>query len=111
MRKINATLVAVGNDLHGFGPGNLPTEKNVHHLMVIQKESVKFWKEQGYSVFGTANVEYQIEDDVEKLVAEKVDSLKAEAKKIRAEAQVRVNAIEEKVKQLLAISYDTGRPD
>lgn len=59
--------------------------------------------EHGYSVVGTAEVKVTLFDE-DKMVSTKVESLRAEAKKVKADAAARVTNIERKINQLLAIT-------
>ena len=59
----------------------------------------------GWTRVGTARVEVTlVGKDV--MVENKIESLKAEKQKILADAQLKVTQIEEKIQNLLAISFD-----
>ena len=56
---------------------------------------------------GTADVEVEFSNG-ETMAAEKLASLKSQLKEERADAQMRVNAIEDKIAQLLAITNEVS---
>lgn len=61
--------------------------------------------EYGYSVVGAATVTVTLHDN-DKIIGDKVDSLRSEAKKIQADAVAAVTKIERKINELLAITNE-----
>ena len=61
--------------------------------------------EYGYSVVGEATVTVTLYDN-NKIVADKVMSLRAEAKKVKADAHAAVVRIESRISELLAITNE-----
>jgi hypothetical protein len=61
----------------------------------------------GWTIVGTAEVKVTMISDNDQLVANKVTALRAEAQKIRAEAEAKAIRIEDKIQQL-AITYTPG---
>jgi hypothetical protein len=59
---------------------------------------------QGWTVAGKAEITVTLVDR-DTLVSNKVDSLRKELTKVRADAQVRANELEGQIQKLLAISY------
>jgi hypothetical protein len=58
----------------------------------------------GFTYVGEAEITLHILDD-DKIVANKIDALKAEKQNVIAEAQLKANKIEERIQSLLAITY------
>jgi len=59
----------------------------------------------GWSLAGEAEITITIPDQ-QTLVENKVESLRAEKKKLQAETQAKVTAIESQIQKLLAITFD-----
>lgn len=66
--------------------------------------------EQGWTKLGTAEITLHLIDN-DTMVLNKIESLKAEAKKTRAEATKRCNEIEGQIQNLLAITYTPNAND
>lgn len=62
-------------------------------------------KDSGWTHVGEATIAVEIFATTEDLIASKVDTLKAQADKIRAEAHREVTRIESQINQLLAITH------
>ena len=60
--------------------------------------------EHGWTKVGIAEITLHLIDN-DQMVLNKIDALKAEAKKTRADAAVRCNEIENQIQNLLAITY------
>ncbi len=60
----------------------------------------------GWMKVGTAEFDVLITTDNTSIVKAQVDTLKQQAQKIRAEAEVKANEIENEIRNLLAITYE-----
>ena len=63
---------------------------------------------EGYSKVGTAVIEVTVDDEKD-ILANKVEALRAEQKKVIADAQLKLTQIERKIQELLAITYEQGQ--
>ena len=63
--------------------------------------------EYGYSVVGTADVTITLHDP-DKIFGDKVEALRAEAKKVQAEATAAVTRITRQINELLAITNEAS---
>lgn len=86
----------------GYGPESL----NGDHVDVIG--TLSYYQHdmtmRGWTKVGTATITVQIEDE-EKIVENKIESLKAEKNSILAEAQMKATKIDGQIQNLLAITY------
>lgn len=73
-------------------------------LSYTGENQAKYFSENGYTRVGTAEITLHLIDR-DTLVLSKIDALKAEAKKTRADAAVRCNEIENQIQNLLAITH------
>jgi hypothetical protein len=62
----------------------------------------------GWTHIGDATITVDVILSPEELIASKIETLKTQQAKIRAEAQERVNELEAMVQNLLAITYTPG---
>jgi alkyl hydroperoxide reductase subunit AhpC len=84
-----------------LGPENLATLNTIEGLSLTDLDM----SHAGWTIVGTAEVKVSMISDNDQLVANKVVALRAEAQKIRAEAEAKAVRIEDKIQQLLAITY------
>lgn len=88
-----------------YGLDSLKGESNaVFRTLCIMDTDMS---EHGYSVIGSAEVTVTLHDP-DQIIGDKVKSLRAEAKKVQADAVNRCTEIERQVQQLLAITLDSG---
>jgi hypothetical protein len=62
----------------------------------------------GWMKVGTAEIDVLLTTDRASIVNNQVATLKRQAQKIRAEAEVKASEIENEIKNLLAITYEPG---
>lgn len=73
-------------------------------------EDSTYWVENGYTKVGTAEITLTI-FSADTMVANKVEALRAEKKKVQAEAAMRANEIDGQIQNLLAITYQPAADD
>lgn len=81
-----------------------PVAGTANRLGYTRTDSTLDMGEHGWTKIGTAEITLHIIDR-DTLVTNKIDALKAEAAKTRAEAVMRCNEIESQIQNLLAITY------
>lgn len=82
-------------------PDQLNTPEALEHLVFSRHDM----RDSGWTYIGDATIVVDVVLKPEELIASKIETLKAQQNKIRAEAQERVNQLEAMVQNLLAISY------
>ena len=88
-----------------YGPADLERDDEcVFKLLTFVTSSMS---EYGYAVIGTAEITVTL-NDTDTIIGDKIVALRAEAKKVQADATKRCTDIESQVQQLLAIPMDTG---
>lgn len=103
MKTITAKTTAWITTYSGIGPDEIkaPTDEMVHQLYFSRGDM----KEQGWTVAGEAEITVTLVD-VDTLITNKVESLRAQLQEVRSDAQVRCNSLEQQIQKLLAITYD-----
>lgn len=96
---MKATLNVFIGDYAGVSPEDIG-EQPPTSFIYSASEAVGSWTK-----IGTAEMSITL-FDTDSMVAEKLAALKSQLKAERAEAQMRANAIEDKIAQLLAITND-----
>jgi hypothetical protein len=84
-----------------IGPAELAELKDATRLHFCNHDMTS----SGWTYIGTATISVEVITDTETLVANKVEALRGEVQKIRAEAQVKASRLEDQIQQLLAITY------
>ena len=82
-------------------PDQLHGERALHYMTFADCDM----SGHGYSRAGVATVSVEIADK-DDLIANKVDALRSQVQKVRADAQMEANRIEDKIQQLLAITNE-----
>jgi hypothetical protein len=62
-------------------------------------------RDSGWTFVGEATIEVDLILKPEELIASKIETLKAQQTKVRAETQQRLNQLEDMIQNLLAIGY------
>lgn len=82
-----------------------PDQLNTPEAIDAMVFSLCDMRDSGWTYVGDATITVDVILKPEELIASKIETLKAQQNKIRAEAQERVNQLEAMVQNLLAISY------
>jgi hypothetical protein len=98
--KITIEAKAFLTNASSVTPQQLQTEEGVRHLSFFQSDMSAY----GFSYIGPATVTVDIPDP-RGLVEQKIQSLREEAGKVRADATARCTEIESQIQNLLAIEY------
>ena len=101
MSDITGTLKAWLPQYSSLGPENLKTDKAINHLMFSNSDM----RDAGWTYVGESTITVTLVLTHEQLIVSKIETLKAQQTKLRAEAQERVNQLEDMIQNLLAISY------
>lgn len=89
-------------DWSHIGPAELAELKDATELHFSNCDMTS----SGWTYIGTATISVEVITDTETLVANKVEALRGEVQKIRAEAQVQVTRLEDQIQKLLAITFN-----
>jgi hypothetical protein len=104
MKQIKSTLgVWLTSDIYGPDDLNQDPEKVARMLGYSPLDMSAC----GWSKVGTAEVLITL-DDTDQMLANKVDALRKEITKVRADAEIRAVQLETKVQQLLAITNEAA---
>jgi hypothetical protein len=98
---VQGTLKAWLPDHSYLRPDQLHTEAALNQLVFAAHDM----KSSGWTYVGDAEISVTVILTPDELIASKVETLKAQADKIKADAFVEVSRIEDKIQQLLAITY------
>lgn len=101
MSNVTGTLKAWLPEYSSLSPEDLHKEKAIDSMVF----SMCDMKDSGWTYVGDATITVDIILKPEELIASKIETLKAQQNKIRAEAHERVNQLEGMIQNLLAISY------
>ncbi len=101
MNKVTGTLKAWLPEYSCLKPEDLHTEKAIDSMVF----SACDMKDSGWTYVGNATIAVDMILTHDQLIASKIETLKAQQTKVRAEAQERVNQLEGMIQNLLAISY------
>lgn len=101
MTNITGKLKAWLPEYSSLRPDQINTPEAIEQ-MVFTKHDMR---DSGWTYVGEAIIAIDVILSPEQLIASKIETLKAQQNKIRAEAQERVNQLEAMVQNLLAISY------
>lgn len=82
-----------------------PEDLREHGIGALKFSNYGGMASSGWTMVGKATVSVEIPDE-RTLVENKVDSLKAEATKLRAETEARLTEIDRKINTLLAITFE-----
>jgi tRNA 2-selenouridine synthase SelU len=101
MNNVTATLKAWLPEYSSLKPEELHTEKAVNEMVF----SLCDMRGSGWTYVGDATINVDLVLTPDQLIASKIETLKAQQTKVRAEAYDRVNQLEAMIQNLLAISY------
>ncbi len=101
MNNVTATMKAWLPEYSSLKPEDLHTEKAVDSMVF----STCDMRDSGWTYVGSATIKVDLVLTPDQLIASKIETLKAQQTKVRAEAQERVNQLEGMIQNLLAISY------
>jgi hypothetical protein len=101
MKNITGTLKAWLPDHSNLKPEQLHTEAALNALAF----SSFCMRKTGWTYVGEATITVDILLEPEELVASKIETLKAQQTKLREEVQEKLNVLEDKIQNLLAITY------
>jgi hypothetical protein len=104
MTNVTGKLKAWLPDYSQLTPDELHTEGAINSMVFSSCDM----RDSGWTYVGDATITVDVILRPEELIASKIETLKAQQTKVRAEAQERVNQIEGMIQNLLAISYDAG---
>lgn len=101
MNNVTATLKAWLPEHSCLSPEDLHTEKAIDSMVF----SLCDMRNSGWTYVGQATIAVDLILTPEQLIASKIETLKAQQTKVRAEAYERVNQLESMIQNLLAITY------
>lgn len=101
-KEITSTANAWITAYSDIGPHNI-METPAHRLAFTGENSDM--RSAGWTLVGEATITVRLTFNEEQMIANKVDSLREQAKKIRAEAEHNAGKLEDQIQQLLAITY------
>jgi hypothetical protein len=101
MNNVTATLKAWLPEHSCLRPEDLHTEKAIDSMVF----SLCDMRNSGWTYVGEATITVNLILTPDQLIASKIETLKAQQTKVRAEAQERVNHLEGMIQNLLAITY------
>ncbi len=101
MNNVTATMKAWLPEYSSLKPEDLQTEKAVDSMVF----STCDMRDSGWTYVGNATIKVDLVLTPAQLIASKIETLKAQQTKVRAEAYDRVNQLEAMIQNLLAISY------
>ncbi len=101
MNNVTATMKAWLPEYSSLKPEDLHTEKAVDSMVF----STCDMRDSGWTYVGDATIKVNLVLTPDQLIASKIETLKAQQTKVRAEAQEQVNRLESMIQNLLAISY------
>lgn len=87
-----------------YGPEDLNGMSDEVLGRVVAYSSNLNMAEHGWSLIGDAEITLHVEDE-DTLIANKVQGLRGELARVRAESQAKETRIEEQIQKLLAITY------
>lgn len=100
-KVIAGTLKAWLPDHSYLRPDEIQTEKALEELVFSKIDM----RSSGWTYVGEADVSVTVVLTTDELIASKIETLKAQADKIKADAHLAVGRIEDQIQQLLAITY------
>jgi hypothetical protein len=101
MQNITGTLKAWLPDHSNLKPEQLNTEAALNALVF----SSFCMRGAGWTYVGEATITVDIILEPAELIASKIETLKAQQTKLRKEVQEKLNVLEDKIQNLLAITY------
>jgi hypothetical protein len=101
MNNVTATLKAWLPEYSSLKPEDLCSDKAIDSMVF----SMCDMKDSGWTYVGNATIRVDLVLTPDQLVVSKIETLKAQQTKIRAETQERLNQLEGMIQNLLAISY------
>lgn len=102
MSRIIETVVKTWiPDWSHIGPTELAELKDASRLAF----TTHCMKSAGWTYIGDATIRVEVITDTDTLVANKVEALRGQVEKIRADAHLECSRLEDQIQQLLAITY------
>jgi len=101
MNKVIGTLKAWLPDHCNLSPEQVGTPAALESLVFTRHDM----RGSGWTYVGEATITVDLVLTTEQLVASKIETLKVQQDRVRAEAQERVNHLEGMIQNLLAITY------
>lgn len=102
-QEIISTAKAWIGEYSGIGPHNIAEVKDASQFYFTRPDLDM--KSSGWTEIGEATITVRLTVDQEQMVANKVESLRAQVSKIRAEAEFEAGRLEDQIQKLLAITY------
>lgn len=101
MKQITGTVKTWLPEWSSLSPEQLQTPEAISEFVFSRSDM----RDSGWTYIGEATITVDVVLRPDELIASKIETLKAQQNKVRAEAQERVNQLEAMVQNLLAISY------
>lgn len=106
MGNITGSLKAWLPEYSSLRPDQLHTPEAIDAMVFSRCDM----RGSGWTFVGEASITVDLILKPEELIASKIETLKAQQTKVRAEAQTELNRLEDMVQNLLAISYTPEAP-
>jgi len=106
MNNVTGTFKAWLPEHSYLKPEDLHTEKAIDAMVF----SLCDMRDSGWTYVGNATIKVNLVLTPDQLIASKIETLKAQQTKVRAEAQEQLNRLEDMIQNLLAISYVAEAP-
>lgn len=103
--EVKAKVIALISPHSSIKPQDLSNPQAVHNLMFFRDAPHEYWIKEGYTYAGTAEITFT-PVEAKDLIANKIEALRGEVSKIRAEAKAKATKIEGQIQNLLAIGFD-----
>ena len=100
-QKITGTVKAWLQQYSDIGPHNICEVTEPWRFAFSNLDM----KQAGWTEVGEATITVRLTFNQEQMVANKVDTLRAQVSKLRAEAEFEASRLEDQIQKLLAISY------
>lgn len=101
MKKIIGATKAWLPDHSSLSPGEVHGDKAIQQLAFCTADM----KASGWTYVGEATITVDMILSPSELIASKIETLKTQQAKVRVEAQEKCNRLEDKIQNLLAITY------
>jgi hypothetical protein len=101
MKQITGTVKTWLPEWSSLSPEQLQTPEAISEFVFSRSDM----RDAGWTYIGEATITVDVVLRPDELIASKIETLKAQQNKVRAEAQERVNQLEAMVQNLLAITY------
>ena len=101
MSNITGKMKAWLPEYSSLRPDQLNTPEAIDSMVFSRCDM----RDSGWTFVGEATIEVDLILKPEELIASKIETLKAQQTKVRAETQQRLNQLEDMIQNLLAIGY------